>query len=62
MVLINGGTASTAEFLAAALRDNDAAQLVGEHSFGKVWLSMQADAGYCCNEVGAAGSMGTPPC
>ena len=36
MVLINGNTASTAEFLAAALRDNSAAQLVGEHSFGKV--------------------------
>ena len=41
MVLINGGTASTAEFLAAALRDNGAAQLVGEHSFGKVRLCMQ---------------------
>ena len=36
VVLINGGTASTAEFLAAALRDNSAARLVGEHSFGKV--------------------------
>ena len=38
-VLINGNSASTAEFLAAALQDNGVARLVGEHSFGKgyVW-------------------------
>ena len=35
IVLINGGTASAAEILAGALRDNRGIQLVGENSFGK---------------------------
>jgi carboxyl-terminal processing protease len=34
-VLINGNTASAAEVLAAALKENDRAKLVGEQSFGK---------------------------
>lgn len=35
VVLVNGGTASTAELIAASLRDNDRAQLLGETTFGK---------------------------
>jgi len=35
VILINEGTASAAEILAAALRDNRQIQLIGENSFGK---------------------------
>jgi carboxyl-terminal processing protease len=35
VLLINGGTASSAEILAGAIADNSRGQLVGERSFGK---------------------------
>ena len=34
-LLVNSGTASTTEMLAASLHDNAHAQLIGEHSYGK---------------------------
>ena len=34
-LLVNNGTASTSEMLAASLRDNAHARLIGEHSYGK---------------------------
>ena len=34
-ILMNGGTASAAEIVAAALQDRKRAQLVGTHSYGK---------------------------
>ena len=35
VLMVDGGTASSAELFAAALRDNGRAVLVGEHTFGK---------------------------
>jgi carboxyl-terminal processing protease len=37
-VLVNGGTAAEAEILAAALRDNGRATLIGSRTFGSGWL------------------------
>lgn len=38
VVLVNGGTASSAEIVAAALRDNHRARLMGTRTFGKATL------------------------
>ncbi|MEY4764853.1 MAG: hypothetical protein RI907_1526 [Pseudomonadota bacterium] len=47
VVLLNGGTASGAEFIAAALRDNDRAKLVGSKTFGRgsvqTWRRLDKD-------------------
>ena len=44
-VLINGGSASTSEALAAALRDSGGATLIGEKSFGKAKMQRAVPLG-----------------